>query len=74
MENATPTTVQPPPDRVKSFAQRAVFMVSIPASRALLCLENDCQMIYDSVSGACPKCGSRASLSVLRYIERRGVA
>lgn len=71
---ATTQTVQPSRDRVKAFAQRAVFMVSIPVGSALLCLENDCQVVYDSRSGACPKCGSRASLSVKQYIERRSVA
>lgn len=74
MQNATNVKVLPPPDRVKPYAQRSLFMVSIPVARALLCVESDCEMVYDSLAGACPKCGSRAALNVRCILERRSAA
>lgn len=71
---ATPEKVQPPPDRVKPYSQKSVFMVSIPENRLVKCLEDDCRVYYDEIAQACPKCGSRASMSVSRYLDRRGAA
>ncbi len=61
------------PDRVKSYRQKLIYMVSIPENRLMKCLEDDCRVYYDEIAQACPKCGSRAAL-VVPATGRRGVA
>ena len=48
------------------------YLTHIPGERLLFCL--DCKSGWDSLAGACPACGSRASLHVLRVLDRRSAA
>lgn len=65
---ATPEKVQPSPKPVKLPPH----LTHIPGERLLFCL--DCKSGWDSRAGACPACGSRASLHVLRVLDRRSAA
>jgi len=42
---------------------------TVALNLAQLCL--DCSQIYDQRAGACPICGSKASLGLLRVVDRK---
>ena len=61
----TKEKVQPNPKPVKLPPH----LTHIPGDRLLFCV--DCKSGWDSLTGACPACGSRAALAVLRILDRR---
>lgn len=44
---------------------------SVPGAVAALCVEPDCQRVFDCRLGACPACGSTVYLLVLATLDRR---
>ena len=44
---------------------------TIPAEMGLLCL--DCSTIWDLRATACPACGSKAALHIVKTLDREGV-
>ena len=48
-------------------------MTVIPLARAVLCLEADCEAIFDVASAACPRCGSETLVNLSRLVNRAPV-
>ena len=61
----TNTNLQPDRPRVKA----SEIYQTVPLNLAQLCL--DCSSVYDQRAGACPTCGSKASLGLLRVVDRK---